>query len=304
LEEAALAEVVLEEELDSNDALIETELTVEPGDWLYPLVLEPLVGPYVPPGGEGELAELAQAVVATGEEDYDGLLTALWDYVDFNVVLAPQKCDPEQWKPGMFECLPVDTIGVASFYVPDWINRAFNVYLENGQPSSWCVGAVGSAVRFETAGPGLDEAEALLESLHEAVEKEDGQALEAMFTAETYVGSGELLSMLNASPMTREAALEHFTKMLASLEQIQFGTLATGDGMGNPCFEIGQEILLIADFTPLSAVVEDPAGGYSFVSDHAKGEAWEEEHSEGWYAFELRRAGNDWVIASFGLGFQ
>ncbi|MBW1881648.1 MAG: hypothetical protein JRJ84_25090 [Deltaproteobacteria bacterium] len=59
-----------------------------------------------------------------------------------------QTCDPEDWDPWMLQCLPADAEGLASYYLPDWLDRAVNVTTVDYEVTDWCMGAVGSAVRF------------------------------------------------------------------------------------------------------------------------------------------------------------
>ncbi len=148
LADAALGAPVLELPVEGADFEAEMTLTVEPGEWFYPVVLEPLVAPGLPDALAALVPEMALAALATGSEDYDSLIELFWDILDFSVVLAPQDCDPANWDPTKMQCSPVDVTGIATYYVPDWVDRALNAVMEEGEPSAWCMGAVGSAVRF------------------------------------------------------------------------------------------------------------------------------------------------------------
>jgi hypothetical protein len=37
---------------------------------------------------------------------------------------------------------------MTTYFLPDYIDRAFNAMIEDGELTEWCMGAVGSAVRF------------------------------------------------------------------------------------------------------------------------------------------------------------
>ncbi len=153
LADSPLGEVVFEAAIDGPDVTVETSLTVEKGDWIYPMVLEPLVADGLPADKAKLLPKIAKAALQTGAEDYDALVEVFWDFMDFDTVLAPQDCDPAKWDPYKLQCLPPDVTGIASYFVPDWVSRGLNVLIENGEPTAWCVGAVGSATVFEEPVP-------------------------------------------------------------------------------------------------------------------------------------------------------
>ncbi|MBM4354227.1 MAG: hypothetical protein FJ109_10605 [Deltaproteobacteria bacterium] len=151
LADSPLGEVVFEAAIDGPDVTVETPLTVEVGDWIYPMVLEPLVAEGLPKDKAKLLPKIAKAALQTGAEDYDALIEVFWDFMDFDTVLAPQDCDPAKWDPYKLQCMPPDATGIASYHVPDWVSRGLNVLIEDGEPTDWCVGAVGSATVFEKA---------------------------------------------------------------------------------------------------------------------------------------------------------
>ncbi len=145
---APLGSVVLEEDVDSADFTVEHTMQVVPGDWVYPIVLEPLVVPGSDTDQALRIYTLAEEVRKTNGEDFIGLAEIFADLVDGEVLLDGSRCDPADWKPEMMQCNPVDSESLATFYVPDYLDRALNVVSENGQISDWCMGAVGSAIRF------------------------------------------------------------------------------------------------------------------------------------------------------------
>ncbi len=149
LADAELGEVAHEESISGNDVTFTVTTTVLPGDWIYPLVLEPLV----PEGLAQEYAEFAPAMAAAAaqrkdDRDYGPILDAVWNYIDLEVLLSPQSCDPATWNPLHLQCMPPDTNGVATYFLPDWIDRALNVRMENNEATQWAMGSVGSAVVF------------------------------------------------------------------------------------------------------------------------------------------------------------
>jgi hypothetical protein len=150
LADAELGEVAHEEQIAGNDVTFTVTMTVLPGDWIYPLVLEPLI----PEGLPQEYAEFAPTMAAAAaqrkdERDYGPILDAVWNYIDLGVLLSPQSCDPATWNPLDMQCMPPDTNGVATYFLPDWIDRALNVRMENNEATHWAMGSVGSAVVFQ-----------------------------------------------------------------------------------------------------------------------------------------------------------
>jgi hypothetical protein len=145
----------------------------------------------------------------------------------------------------------------------------------------------------------------MLEALHDAVEGEDATAVAAFFDPAVYDAMRTDIAELGASSALSSTAIDsYFASMFVSLKDIQFDPLVTGDCQGNDYHLVDPQTLLIADLTPISAVVENPAGGYSWVSDCAVGDSWYEERSEGWYSFLILKADDNWKIATFGLGSQ
>ena len=151
LVDAELGKPILEVPVEGADFEAETVATIQPGDWLYPLVLEPVAAPGLEEDKLALIPDMAQAAIEAGTEDYDSLLNLFWDVIDFEVVLAPETCDPAKWQLDKLQCMPPDATGIATFFIPDWVNRVLNSYAEGGQATEWCVGAVGSAVLFEAA---------------------------------------------------------------------------------------------------------------------------------------------------------
>jgi len=148
LEGAPLGEVVLEDTVTDADFTTEVTLDVTPGSWVYPVVLDPLVSP----GSSEERAErvraLAEGAVATGPEDYTALANLMMDMIDFGVALGVDECDPADWRPELPQCVPIDDENMTTYFLPDYIDRAFNAMIEDGGLTEWCMGAVGSAVMF------------------------------------------------------------------------------------------------------------------------------------------------------------
>lgn len=148
LEAAELGEIVFETDIDSAEYVATVTLPVVPGDWVYPLVLETLSPQDATPQQIAAAPVMAATAAGFGEDNYTPILEALWDYLDMNVVLSPQTCDPSLWIPGNAACMPVDNNGLATFFLPDWIDRALNVQMQDGVPTDQSMGAIGSAVMF------------------------------------------------------------------------------------------------------------------------------------------------------------
>lgn len=148
LADAELGSVILEEEVAGEDHLASLELEVIPGDWFYPRLFEPLLAPGLTDDQQALVEEIALAAVEMGEEDFTALAQLAASLVDTEVLGNASQCDPGDWEPDRLQCAPVDDEGMASFFVPDLLDRALNVVSEGDEPTDWSVGAVGSAVRF------------------------------------------------------------------------------------------------------------------------------------------------------------
>ena len=148
LQTAELGQVVYEVAISSDDVSEELTLQVQPGDWLYPVVLEPLLAPDLTDEEAALVEEIAQEAAAMDEEDFVGLGTLATRIVDTDVLFDATLCDPEDWLPHQLQCMPADADGWGTFFVPDLYDRAFNVVTEGDQITDWCMGALGSAVMF------------------------------------------------------------------------------------------------------------------------------------------------------------
>jgi len=145
---APLGEIVYQQAVVGHDATFEVEVEVLPGDWLYPLVLEPLV----PDGATPEQATLVEEVAAAAmvaSEDPLGVAEALAPVIgDISVLGDPGSCDPADWVPEELQCVTIIDDGMASFHIPDLLDRAMHVYVQDGDITEWSVGALASAARF------------------------------------------------------------------------------------------------------------------------------------------------------------
>ena len=148
LDTSLLGTNVIEQLIDSDDYVAEWNQHVYPGDWFFPIVLEPLIGPETTEEQATAMQELATAVSQTGEEDFLGLATLFTTIVENEVLFDGSECDIKDWAPDKLQCLPVDDEDFGSFFVPDMIDRALNVYVENGAITEWSMGAIGSAILF------------------------------------------------------------------------------------------------------------------------------------------------------------
>jgi predicted metal-dependent phosphoesterase TrpH len=152
LEGAELGTVLFEQAIDSDDFVMETTLTVGSGDWLYPMVLEPLIAPGITDEQAAEVRSLAEAAAATGEEDFGALATMASAFVESSALLNGAACDPTEWREDRLQCFPPDDSGLGSMFVPDMLDRGLNAVTLDGEMTEWCMGAIGSATRFVAEG--------------------------------------------------------------------------------------------------------------------------------------------------------
>jgi hypothetical protein len=144
---APLGETVLDLPVVGIDFEAVHTATLEPGDWIYPVVHEPLVPDGLDPALAAAVPGIVQKVAAFSDDNYAPLLEGLMPYMDVPVLLDPATCDPSAWQPQLAQCIPSDQEGMASLFLPDWIDRILNVVFLDGGPTEWTLGAVGSAMR-------------------------------------------------------------------------------------------------------------------------------------------------------------
>lgn len=151
LEDAPLGQVIFEQEIDGDDVTV--DLAVEPsaGDWIYPMVLEPLVPPWATPDQEALILELAETFRAGGAEPSEIATTLAPLLGDLDALGDPSLCDPETWVEDALQCVPVEGEGMGSVFIPDLLDRPLHAHVVDDQVSEWCMGAVGTAVRFVSA---------------------------------------------------------------------------------------------------------------------------------------------------------
>jgi hypothetical protein len=148
LESAPLGSVALEQPVVGDDFTAQTTLDVRPGTWLYAYVLDPLVRSDLTPEQATQVRDIARKVMETGEEDYAGLADMVVAMVDPVVFMDGSQCDPKDWEPDGFQCVPADADGIATYFIPDWLDRSINVVIDDGDITEWSMGAIGSAVVF------------------------------------------------------------------------------------------------------------------------------------------------------------
>ncbi len=140
-----------EQDVVGDDTTVSLTRTVAPGDWFYPMVLEPLIAP----GATAEQADVVRTLAlrsaATAEEDFTGLAEVFLELVDQDVLWNGLYCDPVLWQADKLQCFPPDDEGLASFFVPDLLDRGLNAVSENGGLTDWCMGAIGSPILFTQA---------------------------------------------------------------------------------------------------------------------------------------------------------
>ncbi len=144
---APLGAVLAEDEITSQLHSLEYSFDAVPGDWLYPLVLEPLYAPGITEAQQQIVLETAQVAAVSGDDAMD-IATSVVHLIDTDLLASPDDCDPEDWQPDMLQCSLADMEGLTSFFVPDMLDRAMNAWIEDGELTEHCMGAVASAVLF------------------------------------------------------------------------------------------------------------------------------------------------------------
>ncbi len=147
LQSDPLGSVVAQQDIDSQDQTLEYSFSAIPGDWIYPLVLEPLFAPGITEDQRQTVLDTAAIAAESGDDAMD-IATSVVQLLDTDLLASPDDCDPEDWQPDMLQCSLADMDGLTSFFVPDMLDRAMNAWIEDGELTDWCMGAVASAVLF------------------------------------------------------------------------------------------------------------------------------------------------------------
>ncbi|MBM4395104.1 MAG: CehA/McbA family metallohydrolase [Deltaproteobacteria bacterium] len=140
-----LGQVAFEAAVDAVDFTATTTQTLRPGDWLYPVVHDRLIPDGLDPALAARIPDKVATLSKYSEDNYAPIMEALIEFIDPDVVLAPELCDPAKWVATDAQCMLADANGMATFFFPDWIDRLLNILTEGGRPSDWAMGAVGSA---------------------------------------------------------------------------------------------------------------------------------------------------------------
>ncbi len=147
LQSDPLGAVVAEASIASQDHTLEYSFSAVPGDWIYPIVLEPLFAPGITEEQQQIVLETATIAAESGDDAMD-IATSVVHLIDTDLLASPDDCDPEDWEPDMLQCSLADMDGMSSFFIPDMLDRAMNGWMEDGVVSAWSMGAVASAVLF------------------------------------------------------------------------------------------------------------------------------------------------------------
>lgn len=139
----------LDEPVSAYDERFTVSLWAEPGQWVYPMVWDPLFAPGLTDEESARVRALAEATVGSRLEE-ESLLLWLARDLGGDGALDPARCGPGGWSPGQLLCLPKDTRGV-TVLVPDIYDRALNVITSEDTITEWAMGAIGSAVMFVEA---------------------------------------------------------------------------------------------------------------------------------------------------------
>jgi hypothetical protein len=149
LADAPLGQQVAAWDLSAAGAVehFELSLQVRPGDWIYPVIVEPTVPAELEAEHGEALRQLARASAAA-TTDFTAISKIAGSLLDPELLADPSDCDPADWEPMMLQCIPADQQPPASFFVPDPLQRAFHAMTEDGEPTGWSMGAIGSALLF------------------------------------------------------------------------------------------------------------------------------------------------------------
>lgn len=147
LADADLAPVIVELPIGGDDETLTVGIGVEPGDWILPVIWDPLIAPGLEQKHADLVPGMAHAAVTTSSSDYMGLAGIFGEVLDVYLI-TPQLCDPLSWVPGNMHCMTADPHGVATYFLPDWVTRPLNVIVRDGELTDDAMGAVGSAIRF------------------------------------------------------------------------------------------------------------------------------------------------------------
>jgi hypothetical protein len=144
---APLGRVAVEQALSSQDQTVEYTFTAVPGDWAYPLVLEPLFAPGLTEAQRETVLAGATAAAESGDDAVD-LAMALGPILASEILATPDECDPEDWVADKPQCVTADQESLTTYFIPDMLDRALNAWTEDSVLTDWSMGAVGSAVLF------------------------------------------------------------------------------------------------------------------------------------------------------------
>ena len=115
------------------------------GGWIHAVVLEPVAPNVLDP-------ELAKALATFSTPASGNALVVMAEQilplVDEDVVLTPENCDPADWLPDRPQCVPVDQMSLATFQIPDALERLLHIAYEDGVATDRCMGAISSAFLF------------------------------------------------------------------------------------------------------------------------------------------------------------
>jgi hypothetical protein len=115
------------------------------GGWLHAIVLEEIAPVPLPIEVEQAMEAIKDVKGEAAGEWMADLAPSLLPLVDDGLMARPGGCDPSKWDPWRFWCMPADTKRLATFYMPDSLNRLLQSWRENDAPTDWCMGALTSA---------------------------------------------------------------------------------------------------------------------------------------------------------------
>ena len=148
---AELEQVVVEKPIVGDDATVDFTAEVQPGDWIYAVVLEPLHAPGLTADQQAAVDALITQIQGSSAEGYGALAQLFVDYLDLRLLAHAEECDPAAWDAMMLQCVPAhvgDEIK-PTFYIPDWLDRGLNAFQEADGSFTWTLGAIATAVTFQ-----------------------------------------------------------------------------------------------------------------------------------------------------------
>ena len=111
------------------------------GGWIHATLTDPLPTPDSPEM-QALADELLKPPVAGGGL---GVIGALGSMVDIDGMGSPEWCDPRQWAPAKFQCMPADTQPFGTFYIPMALQPWLAIVRQDNESTGDAMGAISAA---------------------------------------------------------------------------------------------------------------------------------------------------------------